>query len=89
MGRPRHWTARPARRDEAPKREDTVDVSLRERATNFAEELRRALGKKGLVVEQLSPVRIRVVYPKSLKVHAALVIDGAVIRNGITLSKFE
>ena len=43
----------------------------------------------GLVVEQLSPTRIRVVYPKSLKVHAAFVIDRAVIRNGITLSRFE
>ena len=71
------------------KREDPADVSLRERATKFAEELRRALGKNGLVVEQLSRTRIRLVYPKSIKVHAAFVIDGAGIRNGLTLSKFE
>jgi len=41
------------------------------------------------VVEQLSPTRIRVIYPKSLRVHASFVIDGAKIRNGLALSRLE
>jgi len=62
---------------------------LRGKAIKFAEELRSALGKKGLVVEQLTPTRIRVIYPKALRVHASFVIDGAKIRNGLALSRLE
>ena len=62
---------------------------LQGKAIKFAEKLRSALGKNGLVLEQLSPTRIRVIYPKSLRVHASFVIDGAKIRNGLALSRLE
>ena len=69
--------------------ENGVNVDLQRRAALFAEEVRFALESHGLVVEQLTPLRVRIEYPKAIKTHASLVIDGAMLRNALILSEFK
>ena len=69
--------------------ENGVNVDLQRRAALFAEEVRFALESHGLVVEQLAPLRVRIDYPKAIKAHVSLVIDGAMLRNALILSEFK
>jgi hypothetical protein len=69
--------------------ENGVNADLQRRAALFAEEVRFALESHGIVVAQVTPLRVRIVYPRAIKTHVAFVIDGAMLRNALILSEFK